>query len=268
MDLKYLIKDIIRLRNIILVSIISIILNYFYYHNILSINKVVEGKKILQLYFGGIFASESYKIIEVIIYIIPITLIVMLGINIVREFKENYVYIFTRTRSFRHWFEKILVKDMYYITLFLFLSLIILWLFEGQAIHLKLFLCLYTFKILLMYWLQYLIIILFTQVLFFYTKEEITTIITLSFVSIPVIITGIFYKEGSNLLKLCRYFIFNRGIYNYHEGCILNSSNNNFIIECESLKNMNLYISLLWQVIIIVMLYFIGIHKLKKIELL
>ena len=269
MELKNIIKDKKSLIEIFFIGILNITFNYIYYHYILNLNEIVESKAIIQFYFGGIFVNESCKILKLIIYMLPIILIsIFIGIKLVNELKDNFVYIFTRTQNRAYWLKKIFLKDIIYITFFELISFSMFLILEGQAIFIDNISWSFVANILFMNWLQYLNIILLIQVISLYTKDDIGIISGLLLVIFPIILTGVLYESGFSNANLGRYFIFNRGIYNYHYPCSVNSSHYNYIFEFISLNNMNKYVSLVIQVIFMNVLYFIGRNKLKRYELL
>ena len=169
-----------------------------------------------QMYMGGIFLEESKSILQIMLLLINAVLFIYyVPYEIIKEIKENEIYIKYRYEKNSKILMLIAIKNLFYSLFYqlVYVFIIMLMTFQFNPVFV---IGTQFIKLFLTSTIQ-LLIISFTSEFFLYCfKFEIGIVLSLMLVVSPAIISGVILDQFSFGLEFCKYIPLNHGNYNYY----------------------------------------------------
>ena len=160
-----------------------------------------------QMYMGGIFLEESKSIPQIMLLLINAVLFIYyVPYEIIKEIKENEIYIKYRYGKNSKIVMLIAIKNLFYSLFYQLVYVFIIMLMTFQ------------FNPLYVIGSQFIQLLLTStiQLLIISFKFEIGIVLSLMLVVSPAIISGVILDQFSSNLELCKYIPLNHGNYNYY----------------------------------------------------
>lgn len=209
---KFITKNKGILIKIIALIALSFILKYISHRNFLP-DSLLDT---YQMYMGGPFLEESTSILQIIsLLLISVLFIYFIPYEIVKEIKENEIYIKYRFEKNTKILLFFAIKNVFY-SLFYQLIQILIIAFITFQFHPIQIIGGELIKLLITSTMQLLIILFISEFFLYYMKFEIGMVLSLLAIVSPIIITGIVFHNSPSYLELCKYIPFNHGNYNYY----------------------------------------------------
>ena len=224
-------KFIIRNKQILLRILFLIAFSFFLKyatHNGYTPNELLGA---YQMYMGGIFLEESKSILQIMLLLINAVLFIYyVPYEIIKEIKENEIYIKYRYGKNSKILMLIAIKNLFYSLFYqlVYVFIIMLMTFQFNPVFvigsqfIKLLLT-STIQLLIisfmseffLYCFKFEIGIVLSLMLYCF-KFEIGIVLSLMLVVSPAIISGVILDQFSSSLELCKYIPLNHGNYNYY----------------------------------------------------
>lgn len=240
------------IRFVILTVIISgvrILLSLFniYYHYDFDVWQHLD---LMKLMMESIRAEDSANLLCIILQILPQGLfIIYIANSHLKELKENFVYIFTRTKSREKCFRNTVIKTCSYIVLYESVYVIISFLIDASIKCKNTITISRVLLLFVLYIMQMFLFVLFSNFLILFFSDIVCYIGTFILLVLPITIVGVLYENDKPWMMAVKLIPFNYGNYGY-------LSSNNTIIG---------YILMI--LILCMILYFYLTRRLKKYEL-
>lgn len=169
-----------------------------------------------QMYMGGIFLEESKSILQIMLLLINAVLFIYyVPYEIIKEIKDNEIYIKYRYGNNSKILMLIAIKNLFYSLfyqlVYVFIIMLMTFQFNPLCVIGSQFI-----KLLLTSTIQLLIISFMSEFFLYSFKFEIGITLSLMFVVSPAIISGVILDQFSSSLELCKYIPLNHGNYNYY----------------------------------------------------
>lgn len=169
-----------------------------------------------QIYMGGMFLEESVSMLQIIILLMITALFIyLIPYEIIREIKENEIYI-------RYRFEKntkllffIFIKNIFYCLFYQFINVVIVVLITFQFNPIQIIGGEFI-KLLITSTIQLLIILFISEFFLYRFKFEIGMVFLLLLIASPVIISGVILDNFPFNIEFCKFIPLNHGNYNYY----------------------------------------------------
>lgn len=169
-----------------------------------------------QMYMGGIFLEESKSIPQIMLLLINAVLFIYyVPYEIIKEIKENEIYIKYRYGKNSKILMFIAIKNLFYSLFYqlVYVLIIMLKTFQFNPLHV---IGTEFIKLFLTSTIQLLIISFMSEFFLYCFKFEIGIVLSLMLVVSPAIISGVILDQFSSSLELCKYIPLNHGNYNYY----------------------------------------------------
>ena len=146
---------------------------------------------------------------------ISVLFIYFIPYEIIKEIKENEIYIKYRFEKNTKIVLLISIKNVFYSLFYQFIYIIIIILITFQMNPIQIIGSEFI-KLLLTSTTQLLIILFISEFFLYHLKFEIGIIFSLLFIIGPIIISGIVFNNFSSNIELCKFIPLNHGNYNYY----------------------------------------------------
>ena len=209
---KFIIRNKQILLRILFLTAFSFFLKYAT-HNGYTPNELLGA---YQMYMGGIFLEESKSIPQIMLLLINAVLFIYyVPYEIIKEIKENEIYIKYRYGKNSKILMFIAIKNVFYSLFYqiVYVIIIMVMTFQFNPVFV---IGTQFIKLLLTSTIQLLIISFMSEFFLYCFKFEVGIILSLVFVVSPAIITGVILDHFSSSLGLCKYIPLNHGNYNYY----------------------------------------------------
>lgn len=209
---KFITKNKGILVKIIVLIVLSLILKYISHRNFVPDHLLGA----YQLYLGGIFLEESTSILQIIsLLLTSVLFIYFIPYEIVKEVKENEIYIKYRFEKNTKILVYFAIKNVFYSLFYQFVQILIIVFITFQFNPLQIIGGEFI-KLLITSTIQILIILFISEFFLYYFRFEIGMILSLLVIISPIIITGFVFNNSPSHLELCKFIPFNHGNYNYY----------------------------------------------------
>lgn len=169
-----------------------------------------------QIYMGGIFLEESASMLQIILFLmISALFIYLIPYEIIREIKENEIYIRYRFEKNTKFLFFISIKNIFYCLFYQFINVIIVILITFQFNPMQIIGGEFI-KLLITSTIQLLIILFISEFFLYHLKLEIGMVFSLLLIVAPVIISGVILDNFPSNIELCKFIPLNHGNYNYY----------------------------------------------------
>ena len=209
---KFILRNKQILLRILFLTAFSFFLKYAT-HNGYTPNELLGA---YQMYMGGIFLEESKSIPQIMLLLINAVLFIYyVPYEIIKEIKENEIYIKYRYGKNSKILMFIAIKNVFYSLFYqiVYVIIIMVMTFQFNPVFV---IGTQFIKLLLTSTIQLLIISFMSEFFLYCFKFEVGIILSLVFVVSPAIITGVILDHFSSSLGLCKYIPLNHGNYNYY----------------------------------------------------
>lgn len=209
---KFITRDKEILIKILFLVAVSFILKYITHMDFIS-NDLLST---YQAYMGGIFLEESASMIQIILLIINSALFIyFIPYGIIKEIKENEIYIKYRFEKNTKILFFISIKNIFYCLFYQFINVIIIVLISFQFNPIQIIGGEFI-KLLLTSTIQILIILFISEFFLYHLKFEVGIIFSLLLIVGPVIISGVVLNNFPSNIEICKFIPLNHGNYNYY----------------------------------------------------
>ena len=237
-------------KHIIALGVLHFVLSLFY-ANLIVDGTFVAKEQFFRVLMGGLQVEDSTSFFCILLSILPsFFLCILVGNQFMQELKNNFLYIFLRTKKRSLWLnkniQKILFSILYYEGIFIACVLLLKFLFY-QDISIRV---MAVFEMMVMKVFQLSFIMIFSSILLLFVSDATGILITFICFALPVLITGSLYDNNGPWELAAKWIIFNWGNYNY-----------SFAV------NMNSWVYIIMIGILNVVLYMVAKRKINRYEL-
>lgn len=209
---KFIIRNKQILFRILFLIAFSFLLKYAT-HNGYTPNDLLGA---YQMYVGCIFLEESKSILQIMLLLINTVLFIYyVPYEIIKEIKENEIYIKYRYGKNSKILMFIAIKNLFYCLFYqlVYVFIIMLMTFQFNPVFV---IGTQFIKLLLTSTIQLLVISFMSEFFLYCFKFEVGIILSLMLVVSPAIMTGVILDHFSSSLGICKYIPLNHGNYNYY----------------------------------------------------